>query len=168
MIQLILNLKMTIAQVVETSVTVNNSPIQDYVHLQDHAQRTQVNNYMYYAWLKQWTYPRPIASKFVFLCRLLRLMFFAQEKVFFPAFSLWTCLRNNPLTIVLVWTQTFVCVCKLLRTRLNTAWRCQILSWAYARPFLFDPRQPHVTFLHSWQWICPNFRAYYHHRGEDT
>ena len=33
MIQLILTLKMTTAQVVETSVTVNNnSPIQDYVH----------------------------------------------------------------------------------------------------------------------------------------
>ena len=33
MIQLTLTLKMTTAQVVETSVTVNNnSPIQDYVH----------------------------------------------------------------------------------------------------------------------------------------
>ena len=33
-----LTLKMTTAQVVETSVTVNNnSPIQDYVHLDDHA-----------------------------------------------------------------------------------------------------------------------------------
>ena len=32
---------MTTAQVVETSVTVNNnSPIQDYVHLDDHAQPT--------------------------------------------------------------------------------------------------------------------------------
>ena len=29
---------MTIAQVVETSVNVSNSPIQDYVHLDDHAQ----------------------------------------------------------------------------------------------------------------------------------
>ena len=36
-----LTLKMTTAQVVETSVTVNNnSPIQDYVHLDDHAQPT--------------------------------------------------------------------------------------------------------------------------------
>ena len=35
-IQLSLTLKMTTAQVVETSVTVNNnSPIQDYVHLDD-------------------------------------------------------------------------------------------------------------------------------------
>ena len=33
MIQLTLTLKMTTAQVVETSVTVNNSAIQDYVHL---------------------------------------------------------------------------------------------------------------------------------------
>ena len=36
MIQLTLTLKMTTAQVVETSVTVNNnSPIQDYVHADD-------------------------------------------------------------------------------------------------------------------------------------
>ena len=41
MIQLTLTLKMTIAQVVETSVTVNNnSPIQDYVHLDDQTQPT--------------------------------------------------------------------------------------------------------------------------------
>ena len=39
-IQLTLTLKMTTAQVVVTSVTVNNSPIQDYVHLDDHAQPT--------------------------------------------------------------------------------------------------------------------------------
>ena len=39
MIQLTLTLKMTTAQVVETSVTVNNnSPIQDYVHLDDKTQ----------------------------------------------------------------------------------------------------------------------------------
>ena len=31
---------MTTAQVVETSVTVNNSPIQDYVHPDDHFQHT--------------------------------------------------------------------------------------------------------------------------------
>ena len=41
LIQLTLTLKMTTAQVVETSVTVNNnSPIQDYVHLDDHTQAT--------------------------------------------------------------------------------------------------------------------------------
>ena len=39
MIQLILTLKMTTAQVVETSVTVN-SPIQDYVHPDTHTQPT--------------------------------------------------------------------------------------------------------------------------------
>ena len=40
-IQITLTLKMTTAQVVETSVTVNNnSPIQDYVHLGDQTQRT--------------------------------------------------------------------------------------------------------------------------------
>ena len=41
MIQLTLTLKVTTAQVVETSVTVNkNSPIQDYVYSDHHAQRT--------------------------------------------------------------------------------------------------------------------------------
>ena len=45
-IQLTLTLKMTSAQVVETSVTVNNnSPIQDFVHPNDHAQPT----YLIYA-----------------------------------------------------------------------------------------------------------------------
>ena len=40
-IQLTLTLKMTTAQVVETSVTVNNnSPIQDYVHRGDQTQPT--------------------------------------------------------------------------------------------------------------------------------
>ena len=41
MIQLTLSLKMTTAQVVETSVAVNNnSPIQDYVHPHDQTQPT--------------------------------------------------------------------------------------------------------------------------------
>ena len=40
MIQLTLTLKMTTAQVVETSVTVKNSPIQDFVHPNDQAQPT--------------------------------------------------------------------------------------------------------------------------------
>ena len=41
MIQLTLTLKMTTAQVVETSVTVNNnSPIQDYVHPNNQTQPT--------------------------------------------------------------------------------------------------------------------------------
>ena len=41
MIKLTLTLKMTTAQVVETSVTVNNnSPIQDYVHPHDQTQPT--------------------------------------------------------------------------------------------------------------------------------
>ena len=40
-IQLTLTLKMTTAQVVETSVTVNNnSPFQDYIHLDDQTQPT--------------------------------------------------------------------------------------------------------------------------------
>ena len=40
-IQLTLTLKMTTAQVVKTSVTVNNnSPIQDYVHSDDQTQPT--------------------------------------------------------------------------------------------------------------------------------
>ena len=37
---LILTLKVTTAQVIETSVTVKNSLIQDYVHPDDHAQPT--------------------------------------------------------------------------------------------------------------------------------
>ena len=37
---LTLTMKMTNAQVVETSVTVNNSPIQDYVHPDNHTQPT--------------------------------------------------------------------------------------------------------------------------------
>ena len=40
MIPLFLTLRMTTTQVVETSVTVNNSPIQDYVHPDDHAHTT--------------------------------------------------------------------------------------------------------------------------------
>ena len=41
MIQLTLTLKMTTAQVVEMSVTINNnSPIQDYAHLDDQTQLT--------------------------------------------------------------------------------------------------------------------------------
>ena len=40
MIQLTLTLKMTTAGVVEPSVTVNNSPIQDYDHLNDYASLT--------------------------------------------------------------------------------------------------------------------------------
>ena len=40
-LQLTLTVKMTAAQVVETSVTVsNNSPIQDFVHPDDHTQPT--------------------------------------------------------------------------------------------------------------------------------
>ena len=37
-------MKMTTAQVVETSVTVNNSSIQDYVHLDGHTQPTYGSN----------------------------------------------------------------------------------------------------------------------------
>ena len=38
---------MTNAQVIETSVTVNNNiPIQDYVHLDDHTQPTVMVNYI--------------------------------------------------------------------------------------------------------------------------
>ena len=40
MIQLTLTLKMTTAQVVETSLTINNSSILDYVHVDDHSQPT--------------------------------------------------------------------------------------------------------------------------------
>ena len=47
MIQLTLTLKMTSAQVVETSVTVNNnSPIQDYVHPDDQTQPTFKSSFL--------------------------------------------------------------------------------------------------------------------------
>ena len=43
-VQLILTLKMTTAQVIETSVTVHhNSPIQGYVHPKDQSQPTYKN-----------------------------------------------------------------------------------------------------------------------------
>ena len=43
MIQITLTLQMTTAQVVKTSVTVNkNSPIQDYVHPDDHTQPSYI------------------------------------------------------------------------------------------------------------------------------
>jgi len=49
-IQLTLTLKMTTAQVVETSVTVNNkSPIQDYVHPDDQTQPTFFSYYCLFA-----------------------------------------------------------------------------------------------------------------------
>ena len=48
MIQLTLTLKMTTAQVVETSVTVNNnSPFQDYVYPDDQTQPTIDKNIKY-------------------------------------------------------------------------------------------------------------------------
>ena len=38
---------MTTAQVVETSVTVNDSPIQDYIHPDDHTQPTcEINSWV--------------------------------------------------------------------------------------------------------------------------
>ena len=40
MIQLTLTLKMTNAQVIETSATINKSPMQDYVHRDDHTHPT--------------------------------------------------------------------------------------------------------------------------------
>ena len=48
MIQLTLTLKMTTAGVVEPSVTVNNSPIQDYDHPNDYASPTIVIIALYY------------------------------------------------------------------------------------------------------------------------
>ena len=47
MIQLTLTLKMPI-QIVKTSVTLNNSPIQDYLHLDNHTLPTYENLYILY------------------------------------------------------------------------------------------------------------------------
>jgi len=44
---------MTTAQVVETSVTVNNSPIQDYIHPDDHTPPTYEINSWVQAFLKK-------------------------------------------------------------------------------------------------------------------
>ena len=62
--QLTLTLKMTTAQVVETSVTVNNnSPIQDYVHPDDQTQPTFEISSMCLADFKQvWADPRSSKS----------------------------------------------------------------------------------------------------------
>ena len=49
-IQLTLTLKLTTAQVDESSVTVNNSPIQDYVHSDDHAPHTYYTNLQLLCW----------------------------------------------------------------------------------------------------------------------
>ena len=49
-IQLTLTLKMTTAQVDESSVTVNNTPIQDYVHSDDHAPHTYYTNLQLLCW----------------------------------------------------------------------------------------------------------------------
>ena len=54
MIQLTLTLKISTMQVVETSVTVNNSPIQDVIHLNDRAPPTFVSFFvsLYFSTLK--------------------------------------------------------------------------------------------------------------------
>ena len=72
-IQLTLTLKMTTAQVVETSVTVNNnSPIQDYVHPDDETQPTfemtpftvlLIDNFPYNITLKAQTIRRAVRIK---------------------------------------------------------------------------------------------------------
>ena len=53
MIQLTLTLKVTTAGVVEASVTVNNSPIQDYDHPDDYASPTHEIT----PWFKSFTLP---------------------------------------------------------------------------------------------------------------
>ena len=64
MIQLTLTLKMTTAQVVETSVTVNNnSPIQDHVHLDDQTQPTFEMN----PWFKPFTRRHVLIFRYLFV-----------------------------------------------------------------------------------------------------
>ena len=72
MIQHTLTLKMTSTQVVKTSVTLNNnSPIQDYVHPDDHTQPT----YGMTPGLKPFTIPAIIIIIIIILLLLLLLLF---------------------------------------------------------------------------------------------
>ena len=58
MIQLTFTLKMTTAQVVEMSVTTNNnSPVQHYVHLDDHTQPTFEMTLGFKPFTVLWHYP---------------------------------------------------------------------------------------------------------------
>ena len=51
---------MTTAEVVETSVTVNNSPIQDYVHPDDQTQPTLIiRTYFVHKYKIQYLYQKP-------------------------------------------------------------------------------------------------------------
>ena len=82
MIQLTLTLKMTTAQVVETPVTVNkNSPIQDYVHPEDHTQPTYGSNlsFLTAAWLAQSGERGSSLRKHPFLLALRRWRRFARN-----------------------------------------------------------------------------------------
>ena len=67
MIQLTLTLKMTTAQVVETSVTVNNnSPIQDYVHPDDQTHPTFIIIIIIYLFIYLFTLDQSLICLFVF------------------------------------------------------------------------------------------------------
>ena len=79
MIQLILTLKMTTAQVVETSLTVNNnSPIQDYVHPR-HSYSTNLPSVVFTLYVADEIYNLQYASDTKSL--LTRLIFVLQEKI---------------------------------------------------------------------------------------
>ena len=67
MIQLTLTLKMTTAQVVETSVTVNNSPIQDYVHPDDQTQPTFIIIIIIYLFIYLFTLDQSLICLFGFV-----------------------------------------------------------------------------------------------------
>ena len=99
MIQFTLTLTMTTKQVVETSVTVIHSPIQDYNHLDDHAPPTYEVSLLPFAWFS-WHMYQPMNHAWVLI---------------YPVFPLiWSgsrCLSSN--TIWLVTYKNF----KIKRTR---------------------------------------------------
>ena len=79
MIQLILTLKMTTAQVVETSLTVNNnSPTEDYVHPR-HSYSTNLLSVVFTFYVEDEIYKMQYASDLKFL--LTRLIFVLLEKI---------------------------------------------------------------------------------------
>ena len=100
MIQLTLTLKMTTAQVVEMSVTVNNnSPIQDYVHPDDQTQPT----FEMTPGLKPFTviteFKKTLRSGSTFLTFLLHLILlleFPVEWFAFETFQFSDCRENCP------------------------------------------------------------------------
>ena len=76
--QLTLTLKMTTALAVETSVTINNSPIQDYMHPDDHTQPTYFillrEKFLQFDWLRAVVFQLNLKYLHVKITNLLRVV----------------------------------------------------------------------------------------------